>query len=155
MKVKVGQKSPSFNLPDQDGAMHKLSDYLGQWILVYFYPRDATPGCTKEACMIRDNYEGFKNLKVKVFGISADSIGSHKKFTEKHKLPFTLLSDENKETLKAYGAWRKKKLIGREYYGIARTSFLIDPEGKIAKIYESVKPPLHAKEVLNDLKSFR
>ena len=119
--------------------------------MVYFYPKDDTPGCTKEACAIRDDIPRFDKLKVKVLGISVDSVKSHKKFAEKYKLPFTLLSDEKKEVVKKYGVWQKKKFMGREYMGTLRTSFLIDPAGKIAKIYESVKPEVHAEEVLKDL----
>lgn len=153
MKLKISQKAPDFKLPDQDGKVHKLSDYKGQWVLLYFYPKDNTSGCTVEACGIRDNFPAFQKLKAKVFGVSADSVQSHKKFAEKYKLPFTLLADEDKKALNAYGVWAKKKMMGREYMGIVRTSFLIDPRGNIAKIYENVKPPVHAEEVLRDLKS--
>lgn len=154
MKLKVGDKAPAFNLPDQEGEKHKLSDYAGQWILLYFYPKDNTPGCTKEACAIRDVYPKFTKIKAKVFGVSADSVDKHKKFTDKYELPFTLLSDEEKKVLKDYGAWGKKKFMGREYMGINRMSFLIDPKGEIAKIYPKVKPSEHADEVLSDIKGF-
>lgn len=147
------QLAPDFELPNQDGKIHKLSDYRGEWVLLYFYPKDDTPGCTKEACAIRDNFPAFGKLKVKVFGVSVDSIKSHKKFTEKYDLPFTLLADEKKETVKKYGVWAKKKFMGREYYGTLRTSFLIDPKGKIVKIYENVKPEIHAGEVLDYFKT--
>lgn len=152
MKIKVGQLAPDFELPDQNGKIHKLSTYRGQQVLLYFYPKDETPGCTKEACTIRDNFPTFEKLKVKVFGVSVDSVKSHKKFSEKYNLPFTILADEKKEAVKKYGVWAKKKFMGKEYYGTYRTSFLIDPKGKIAKIYENVKPEIHAKEVLKDLK---
>lgn len=152
MKLKIGQIAPTINLLDQAGKIHKLSDYKEKWVLVYFYPKDNTPGCTIEACRIRDNYSDFKKLKAVVLGISKDSTQSHKKFAQKHKLPFTILSDEDKKVVNAYGVWVKKKMMGREYMGIVRTSFLIDPKGKIAKIYEKVKPLIHAKEVLADLK---
>lgn len=151
LKLKVSQKAPDFKLPDQDGKVHKLADHKGEWVLVYFYPKDDTPGCTKEACMIRDNFPEFKKLHVQVFGVSADSAAKHAKFAEKYKLPFTLLADEEKEMIKKYGVWAKKKFMGREYMGILRTSFLIDPTGKIAKIYENVQPPVHAEEVLQDI----
>jgi peroxiredoxin Q/BCP len=152
-KIKLNTKAPDFNLPDQDGKLHKLSDYKGKWILLYFYPKDNTPGCTKEACGIRDEFKNFKNLNIVVLGVSADSSESHKKFAQKYKLPFTLLSDESKKVLKKYGVWGKKKFMGKEYEGILRTSFLINPDGKIVKIYEQVKPDIHAKEVLKDFKN--
>ncbi|MAG59809.1 thioredoxin-dependent thiol peroxidase [Candidatus Woesebacteria bacterium] len=151
MDLKVGQTSPSFALPDQDEKKHRLSDYRGQWVLIYFYPKDDTPGCTKEACGIRDNFSEFGKLDVKVVGISADSPARHKKFAEKYDLPFTLLADEEKKVLGKYGVWARKKMMGREYMGILRTSFLVDPKGKIAKIYENVKPEGHAEEILKDL----
>ncbi|MDP1688666.1 MAG: thioredoxin-dependent thiol peroxidase [bacterium] len=151
MKLKINDKAPEFDLPDQDGKMHKLSDYKGKYILLYFYPKDDTPGCTKEACAIRDSYEGFGKMKTVVLGISADSIVRHKKFANKYKLPFTLLSDETKQVMKDYGAYGKKKFMGREYNGIFRISFLINPKGYIEKVYEKVKPPEHAGEVLTDL----
>src|SRR3989338_8344656 len=153
MKLKAGQLAPYFTLPDQDGKQHSLSDYGGKWGLVYFYPKDDTPGCTKEACAIRDDNTRFNKLKAKVLGISVDSVKSHKKFAEKYALPFTLLSDEKKEVVKKYGVWQKKKFMGKEYMGTIRTSFLIDSAGKVAKIYESVKPETHAEEVLKDLKA--
>lgn len=132
--------------------MHKLSDYKDKWMLLYFYPKDMTPGCTVEACTLRDNYDDFKKIKAAVLGVSADAPARHAKFADKYDLPFTLLSDESKEMLKVYGVWAKKKMMGREYMGILRNSYLIDPAGKIAKVYEGVKPANHAKEVLEDLK---
>lgn len=152
MNLKVGQLAPRFSLPDQDGKMHKLSDHKGEWVLLYFYPKDNTTGCTKEACMIRDNYPAFQKLKAKVFGASIDSVSKHKKFAEKYDLPFTLLADEDKELVTKYGVWGEKKFMGRKYMGIFRMSFLINPDGKIAKIYEKVNPESHAEEVLADLK---
>ncbi len=154
MKLKIGQLAPNFALSDQTGKTHKLSDYKGSWVLVYFYPKDDTPGCTKEACSIRDNFPKFTKSKAIVLGISVDSVKSHDKFAKKYKLPFTLLADEKKEVVKKYRVWAKKKFMGREYMGTLRTSFLIDPSGKIAKIYEKVNPEIHAEEVLEDLKSF-
>ena len=150
--LKVKQKAPDFVLKDQAGQEQSLSDYRDQWVLVYFYPKDDTPGCTKEACMISDDFPKFKKLKLKVLGISADSVKSHAKFVEKYDLPFALLSDEDKKVIKAYKVWAKKKFMGREYMGILRTSFLVDPKGNIAKIYENVKPAEHAEEILTDLK---
>ncbi len=149
---KQGTKAPSFSLADQDGKTHALKDVAGKWMLLYFYPKDDTPGCTTEACTIRDNWNGFRKLKIAVFGVSPDAVKSHKKFAEKFDLPFPLLADEEKKVVKAYGVWGKKKFMGREYMGVMRTSFLIDPKGKIAKVYENVKPKDHADEVLKDLK---
>ncbi|OGZ46936.1 MAG: hypothetical protein A3J54_01860 [Candidatus Ryanbacteria bacterium RIFCSPHIGHO2_02_FULL_45_13b] len=155
MKLSTGTKAPDFTLPDQNAKIHKLSDYKGTWVLLYFYPKDDTPGCTKEACGVRDVFPKFKKMGAVVFGVSADSVAKHKKFAEKYTLPFILLSDENKDIIKKYGVWAKKKFMGREYMGILRTSFLIDPKGKVAKIYEQVKPDTHAKEVLKDLQVFK
>lgn len=149
------QKAPDFSLPDQDGKKHKLSDYAGQWVLLYFYPKDDTPGCTKEACSMRDNLPKFAKIKAKIFGISVDSVASHKKFAEKYKLPFTLLADEDKNVVEKYGVWQEKSMYGRKYMGTVRDSFLIDPQGKIAKIYNKVKPEQHAQEVLTDLKELQ
>ena len=153
--LKTGQKAPLFSLPDQEGKTHSLADYQGKWVLIYFYPKDDTPGCTKEACAIRDAWPNFKKLKCVVLGVSADAPKSHAKFIEKYQLPFTLLSDESKEMLKKYDVWQKKKFMGREYMGIKRSSFLINSDGVIAKIYPDVKPELHAEEVLTDLKTLR
>lgn len=151
--VSVGKKAPMFNLKDQDGKAHKLSLYVGKWVLLYFYPKDDTPGCTKEACMLRDNFPAFKKLDIAVFGVSADSEKSHKKFEEKYNLPFILLSDTDHKVAEKYGAWGEKKFMGRVYDGMHRVSFLINKEGKIAKVYDKVKPETHAEEVLFDLKS--
>jgi peroxiredoxin Q/BCP len=152
MTLSIGTPAPDFSLPDQDGALHSLKEYAGKWVLLYFYPKDATPGCTVEAQTIRDAWPDFTGMNIAVFGVSADSVASHKKFADKQGLPFTLLSDENKDMLKMYGVWGKKKMMGREYDGISRTSFLIAPDSTIAKIYESVKPSEHAAEVLRDVK---
>ena len=152
MKLKIGQKAPNFSLLDQNGKIHKLEQYANQWLLIYFYPKDDTPGCTKEACTIKDNFPKFNKLQAQVIGISADSVASHKKFAEKYKLPFPILADQDKKIVTAYDVYGKKNFMGKTFMGIKRTSFLLDPQGKIAKIYENVKPPLHAKEVINDLK---
>ena len=149
--LKIGTKAKDFTLADQDGKMQKLSDYFGQCILIYFYPKDDTPGCTKEACMIGEVFPKFKKLKAKVFGISADSVKSHKKFAEKFDLPFTLLSKTKKKVLALYGALGEKSMFGKKYIGILRNSYLINPEGKIAKVYEKVNPEKHADEVLKDI----
>lgn len=152
--LKTGTLAPNFTLPDQDGVMHSLKDYRGQWVLIYFYPKDDTPGCTKEACALRDEFPAFGKLKAKIFGVSADTVASHKKFATKYKLPFTLLADPEKGMLKDYGVWGKKKFMGREYLGISRSSYLINPKGKIEKVYEKVNPLTHADEVLADLSRF-
>ncbi|MDA1334703.1 MAG: thioredoxin-dependent thiol peroxidase [bacterium] len=152
MKLKEGVKAPLFSLPDQNGKVHELKEYKGKWVLLYFYPKDDTPGCTMEACALRDNYISYKKSKIVILGVSTDKVISHKKFKEKYNLPFTLLSDENKKVVKAYGVWGKKKFMGREYTGTNRYSFLIDPDGKISKIYMKVRPKEHAEEVLNDKK---
>lgn len=152
MILTIGQLAPKFKLPDQDGKVISLADYFGQWVLLYFYPKDDTPGCTTEACSLRDNLPRFVNIGAAVLGISTDSVESHKKFANKYKLPFTLLADEDKEVVNKYGVWAKKSFMGKKYEGINRTSFLIDPKGKIVKIYEKVKPEKHVAEVLADLK---
>ncbi len=148
---KLGAVAPAINLLDQDGQKHKLADYKGQWVLIYFYPKDDTSGCTTEACGIRDAFPRFNKLKAKVFGISADSVASHKKFAEKYKLPFTLLADEDKKVVEKYGVWAEKNMYGRKYFGINRTSFLVDPNSKIVRVYEKVKPAEHTAQVLADL----
>lgn len=153
MAFKPGDKAPAFSLPDQTGTERTLKDEAGKWVLLYFYPKDDTPGCTKEACSIRDGWSAFKKAGITVLGASTDSVKSHAKFVEKYDLPFSLLSDEKKELVEAYGVWGKKKFMGREYLGTKRWSFLIDPKGKIAKVYEDVKPADHAEEVLADVKS--
>lgn len=135
--------APDFTLPDQNAVDHKLSDYLGQWVLIYFYPKDDTPGCTIEACSIQDNLPKFQDLKIKVLGISADSTSSHQKFAQKYGLNFTLLSDDKKEVIKKYEA---------DGIFTKRISYLIDPQGQIFKAYENVNPETHVTEVLEDLK---
>lgn len=150
--IAVGDKAPVFSLEDQDGKLHTLTDYAGKYVLLYFYPKDDTPGCTKEACAIRDALPDFKMLEAEVFGISADTVKSHKKFAEKYGLSFTLLADPERVAVDAYGVWGKKKFMGKEYDGIFRTSFLIAPDGTVANVYENVKPEKHADEVLADLK---
>lgn len=149
----AGSQAPDFTLPDQDGVDRTLSSYQGQYVLLYFYPKDDTPGCTKEACAIRDSFPQFDSSKAVVLGVSPDSPKSHKKFAEKYGLPFTLLADEGHAVADLYGVWGRKKFMGREYDGVLRTSFLIRTDGKIARVYEQVKPEQHAEEVLADLKA--
>jgi len=150
----VGTVAPEFTLPDQDGKEHTLAEYQGSWVLLYFYPKDDTPGCTIEACTIRDQFKDFKTIGAIVLGVSTDTVASHKKFATAYELPFTLLADEHKEVVGTYGVFGEKKFMGRTYMGTMRTSFLIDPKGRIAKIYEKVKPEKHASEVIADLKAF-
>lgn len=152
MFPKKGTKAKNFTLPDQEGQPHALKEYAGKWVVLYFYPKDDTPGCTVEACQFRDNFPKFKRSKAVVLGVSADAVKKHAKFVTKYELPFTLLADEEKKVVELYGVWAKKKFMGREYMGILRTSFLIAPDGKIAKVYEDVKPSEHALEVLRDIK---
>jgi peroxiredoxin Q/BCP len=151
MTIQEGQQAPDFTLPDQDGVMHTLSSYAGKWVLLYFYPKDDTPGCTIEACTIRDQFKDFKKIDAVVLGVSTDSVQSHKKFARAYELPFTLLADEEKDVVNRYGVFGEKTFMGKTYMGTSRTSFLIDPSGKIVKVYEKVKPETHATEVLRDL----
>ena len=152
MYKKVGTKAPSFKAPDQNGEMRASKDYLGKWVILYFYPKDDTPGCTTEACSFRDGFAKFKRAGIEVIGVSVDSVKKHAKFVEKYSLPFTLLADEDKKIVEAYGVWGMKKFMGREYMGTNRVSYLINPEGKIAKVYDKVKPDEHSDEVLSDVK---
>jgi thioredoxin-dependent peroxiredoxin len=140
-----------FSLPDQDNTIHKLSDYKNKWVIVYFYPKDDTPGCTKEACNFRDSFHELQAKGAIILGISKDSVASHKKFAQKHELNFPLLSDETKETIKAYKAWGEKKFMGKTFEGVLRTTYLINPQGEIAKVYENVNPLDHAKKIIEDL----
>ena len=133
----VGQSAPDFSLPDQHATVHSLSAERGTWVLLYFYPKDDTPGCTAEACGFRDQFETLRERGVVVFGISADSVESHRKFSEKFSLPFPLLSDSEKTVIDAYGAWGEKSFMGKKYSGILRISYLIDPNGMIAKAYDT------------------
>ena len=149
--VKIGDLAPDFILLDEDGKQKKLAEYKGKWVLLYFYPKDDTPGCVKEACGIRDGFPSFKKTGLNVLGVSIDSVESHKNFKKKYKLPLTLLSDSEKKVVSAYGVWGKKKFMGKEYFGTHRTSFLIDPQSKIRKIYEEVNPETHTEEVLKDI----
>jgi len=151
--TKVGEGAEDFELPDQDGKIHRLSDYKGKWVLLYFYPKDFTPGCTTEACSLRDNFERFKKFNLIILGVSIDSVARHKKFSQKYKLPFIILSDSEKKAVNLYGVFRLKKFMGREFFGTVRTTFLVNPKGQIAKIYEKVNPITHAFEILSDLKS--
>lgn len=146
--VALGRPAPEFELPDQSGQLHSLEDYRDRWVVLYFYPKDQTPGCTTEACEFRDNIFAFRDLNAQILGVSLDDVGSHKKFADKHRLPFPLLADPEGTTADAYGV--KTRMFGMKV--AKRQTFLIDPDGNIAKHYESVKPATHSAEVLVDLK---
>jgi peroxiredoxin Q/BCP len=148
LKLKEGDKAPEFSAITNGGGKISLADYLGKNVILYFYPKDDTPGCTKEACAFRDHFADFKKRGAIVFGVSPDSVKSHDKFVKKFKLPFTLLADEDKKIVEAYGVWGEKSFMGRKYMGTNRVTFLIGPDGKIKKIWPLVKPEEHAAEVL-------
>ena len=146
--IKEGTTAPAFKTTDANGETVSLKDLRGQKVVLYFYPKDDTPGCTKEACSFRDAWAKFKRQGIAVLGVSPDSEASHKKFETKYKLPFTLLADKDHAIADAYGVWGEKKFMGRTYMGVLRTTFLIDEQGKIKKVLEKVKPEDHASEVL-------
>jgi thioredoxin-dependent peroxiredoxin len=146
-ELKTGDAAPDFSLPDQTGALRSLSDFKGKKMILYFYPRDNTPGCTKEACAFQDILGALRGVGAEVVGISGDSVDSHSKFAKKYDLQFPLLSDETKDTLMAYNVWKKKSNYGKEYMGIARTTYLIDEKGMIARVFPNVKVEGHAAEV--------
>ena len=149
--LSVGDKAPDFLLMSSDGKMISLKDFRGKKIVLYFYPKDDTPGCTKEACSFSENLARVRKKGAKVFGISADSLKSHQKFADKYGLSFLLLSDETKEVIKTYGVWKEKSFLGKKYMGIERTTFIIDEQGKIAHIFPKVKVAGHTEEVLERL----
>lgn len=148
MPLSIGDSAPDFTLPDQDGRIHTLSEYRGKPLVLYFYPKDDTSGCTKEACGFRDDYSAYQAAGVTILGVSPDSSKSHTNFITKYELPFTLLADPEREVLRMYGAWGLKKMYGREYEGVLRTTYLIGADGKIVKIYKKVKPAAHSAEIL-------
>jgi peroxiredoxin Q/BCP len=139
---------PEFSLPDQNGRIFNSKDYIGKPLVIYFYPKDNTPGCTKEACSFRDSYGEYQKMGITVVGISADSPNSHEKFAKKFNLPFILLADTEKTVLRAFGAWGEKKLYGKVYEGVIRSTFVIGPDGKVKKVFPKVSPEGHASEVL-------
>lgn len=153
MVLEAGQKAPDFTLPDENGEPHQLSDYLGKTVLLYFYPKDDTPGCTTEACSFRDDYSDYKKAGVTILGVSPDSVASHTQFKEKHHLPFTLLADADHQVAALYGVWGVKKMFGKEFEGVYRTTFLINPEGIIQEVFERVNPKGHSEEVLSLLQA--
>jgi peroxiredoxin Q/BCP len=153
MPISSGIPAPAFDLLDDTNKTRRLSDFKGQPLILYFYPADDTPGCTKEACNFRDDYSAYLKAGVTVLGVSPDSVKSHVKFKEKYQLPFSLLADEGHHVCDLYGVWGPKKLAGRDYEGALRTTFLIDAHGKIARVFENVRPSEHSAEVLAALKS--
>ena len=150
--IQQGTKAPNFTLRDKDGKAVSLSDFLGQKVVLYFYPKDNTPGCTRQACAFAAAYEGFKNKNTVVIGISKDSVASHVKFAEKYGLPFILLSDPDRVAIEAFGVWKEKKMCGKIGMGVVRTTFIIDENGIIEKVMEKVKPDTNAAEILEFLK---
>jgi len=146
-----GMKAPDFTLTDKNGSEVKLSDFCGRKVVLYFYPKDNTPGCTKQACAFASAYEDFKSKDVAVIGISKDSVASHVKFAEKYNLPFILLSDPERKAIEAYGVWQEKKMCGKAGMGVVRTTFIIDENGNIEKVMDKVKPDTNAKEILEYL----
>lgn len=152
MPISANQTAPDFTLPDENGVPHSLSDYRGKPVVLYFYPKDDTPGCTTEACNFRDDYSAYEEAGVVILGVSPDSPKSHTKFKAKYNLPFTLLSDEDHHVAELYGVWGPKKFMGREYEGIYRTTFMIDSEGNLQQVFEDVKPADHSAQLLQALK---
>ena len=146
--IDPGKKAPSFSLPDQEGKKHSLADYAGQPVIVYFYPKDDTPGCTKESCAFQDHLPKFKKSKAVVLGMSVLDSASKAKFAEKYSLKFPLLADEDHAVMEKYGVWQEKSMYGKKYMGVARTTYLIGPDGKVVKRWDGVKVDGHAEEVL-------
>ena len=149
--LEIGTKAPEFTLSDKDGNTVRLSDFLGKKVVLYFYPKDNTPGCTRQACAFAGAYEDFKSKDVVVIGISKDSVASHLKFAQKHDLPFILLSDPELQAIQAYGVWQEKKLYGKVSMGVVRSTFIIDEQGNIEKVMPKVKPDTNAAEILDYL----
>lgn len=151
MPLAAGSPAPDFQLPDENGKLHRLSDYRGKVVVLYFYPKDDTPGCTTEACGFRDTYADYEKVGVTVIGISPDDPKKHQKFKTKYNLPFTLLADTDHAVCELYGVWGRKKFMGKEYDGVFRTTFLIGQDGTILKVFENVKPEGHSQEILRVL----
>jgi thioredoxin-dependent peroxiredoxin len=155
MTIKLNQPAPAFSLPDEKGKFHNLAEFKGKPIVLYFYPKDDTPGCTKEACNFRDDYGAYKNSGLEIIGISPDGSESHAKFKAKFNLPFLILADKDHNVCELYGVWGRKKFMGREYDGVFRTTFLIDREQKILRIFKDVKPAEHSREVLSEFQKLK
>jgi len=146
--ILANTKAPDFELINNEGEKIKLSDFIGKPVLLYFYPKDNTPGCTTEACNFRDDYEEYRKQGIEIVGVSPDSMKSHEKFISKHRLPFSLLADTDHKICEMYGVWGKKKMFGKEYFGVLRTTFLIGKDGNVVKVFKGVKPKYHSKEVI-------
>lgn len=153
MTIPSGVPAPNFKLPDEHGEPHELKEFLGKPVVLYFYPKDDTQGCTTEACNFRDDYSAYEGAGVVIIGVSPDTSKSHSRFKEKYNLPFLLLADEGHKVCEIYGVWALKKQMGREYMGVKRTTFLIDRDGMVAKVFENVKPAEHSQEVLAALET--
>lgn len=153
--LEAGTKAPDFALLDKDGKEVRLSDFAGKRVVLYFYPRDNTPGCTRQACAFAKAYEGFRSRDVVVIGISKDSVASHLKFAQKYELPFILLSDPELQAIQAYGVWQEKKLYGKTSMGVVRTTYVIDPEGRVEKVMPKVKPDTNSEEILAWMETVR
>ena len=151
MYLNAGDKAPDFTLPDETGQERTLNDFRGRYVLLYFYPKDDTPGCTTEACNFRDDYSQYQDADIEILGVSPDSPASHLKFKEKFQLPFTLLADENHKVCDLYRVWGPKKSFGKEYDGVHRTTDLINPEGIIQTVFQNVSPAKHSSEVLAEV----
>ena len=149
MPIQKGLPAPEFSLNDDEGRTRVLSEFKGTKVVLYFYPKDDTPGCTTEACNFRDDYSAYVDAGITILGISPDSVKSHQEFREKYKLPFSLLADEDHKVAEAYGVWGKKKFMGKEYMGVLRTTFIVDEKGRIAHVFADVKPADHSKEILS------
>lgn len=149
MTIKTGLPAPNFSLKDDEGRTRVMSEFKGKKVIIYFYPKDDTPGCTTEACNFRDDYGAYVEAGITILGISPDSVKSHQKFKEKYELPFSLLADEDHKVAEAFGVWGKKRFMGKEYMGVLRTTFIVDEKGRIAHIFEDVKPTDHSKEILS------
>ncbi len=152
MPIQSGIPAPDFELFDDTNTLLKLSDFLGKPVVLYFYPKDDTPGCTTEACNFRDDYSAYEQAGITILGVSPDTVNSHIKFKKKFDLPFPLLADEDHKVCEEYGVWALKKFMGREYMGVLRTTFLIDAEGQIMRVFENVKPAGHSAELLSAIK---
>lgn len=153
--LEVGQNAPAFTLADQDGTQRSLEDARGKWVVLYFYPKDDTPGCTKEACAFRDGLPRFEGLDAVVWGVSANDAAAHRKFADKYDLNFPLLVDPDKDMLQTYGAWVEKSMYGKTYMGVQRITYVIDPSGAVARVWPKVKPEAHADEVAVALEELR
>lgn len=149
----LNKPAPDFTITDQNGIVQQLNIYRGKWIVLYFYPKDDTPGCTKEACSFRDHYDELTQKNITVLGVSADSVSTHQKFAQKYHLTYPLLADTEKKVISLYDAWGKKKKLNQEYEGILRNTYLINPQGIIKKIYKNVTPENHGKEILQDMQT--